>query len=69
MYHEDKCVDGVWWWRGLPDGEWLLMSPDMLERKLMELTRGEALNLEQNDGQPQEPENASQGILSQAAAS
>lgn len=36
MYYEEKLIDGVWQWRGSPDGEWLPMGAAMLTRMLAE---------------------------------
>ena len=30
MYYDEKPIDGIWHWRGTPDGEWRPMTPEML---------------------------------------
>lgn len=34
MYYEEKYDNGVWYWRGTPDGEWIEMGARMLSEKL-----------------------------------
>jgi len=37
VYYEEKCVDGVWYWRGTPTGEWNKFSYLALQEKLNEV--------------------------------
>lgn len=27
MYYEEKIIDGILYWRGTPDGEWIVKKP------------------------------------------
>lgn len=29
MYYEEKFIDGIWYWRGTPDGEWTVKKVQM----------------------------------------
>lgn len=37
MYYEEQCLDGVWWWRSTPDGDWQKFSYQKLQTKLAEV--------------------------------
>lgn len=37
MYYDEKLIDGIWHWRGTPDGEWRPMTPEMLNRRMVEM--------------------------------
>jgi hypothetical protein len=34
MFYEERCIEGRWYWRGTPNGEWNLMGVDQLAQKL-----------------------------------
>ncbi len=37
MYHEEKIIDGVLCWRGLPDGEWKQFTQKQLTDRMVTL--------------------------------
>lgn len=37
MYHEEKMIDGVLYWRGMPDGEFVSYGIKALSAKILEL--------------------------------
>ena len=39
MFYEEKCVNGMWYWRGTPDGEWNEFTVSDLRNKLSEETK------------------------------
>jgi hypothetical protein len=38
MFYEDTLIDGEWYWRGTPSGDWMLMGPARLTEKISSLT-------------------------------
>lgn len=34
MFYEEKCVNGMWYWRGTPDGDWIAFNKDDLQIKI-----------------------------------
>ncbi len=34
MYYAEQCVNGVWYWRDTPDGEWQKFDYQKLQNKL-----------------------------------
>lgn len=53
MYFEEKLIDGWWYWRGTPDGDWQRMTAEQLNSRLkdyyreVEKLRAEVARLEQ----------------------
>jgi len=39
MYLEEKLINGKWYWRGTPDGDWLLMTAEQLNSRLSDYKR------------------------------
>lgn len=39
MFYEERCIDGVWYWRGTPDGEWNEFTLTDLRTKLAAETK------------------------------
>lgn len=37
MYYEEKLIEGVWYWRGTPNGEWTQFSSQKLHAKIASL--------------------------------
>lgn len=37
MYYEEQQINGRWYWRGHPDGEWTLFDESKLHSKLLDL--------------------------------
>lgn len=37
MFYEEKLIDGIWCWRGTPDGAWAVMNEARLAAKLDDL--------------------------------
>lgn len=37
MYYKEKIVDGVLCFQGVPDGEWIPLSPEKMTRKIVQL--------------------------------
>ena len=39
MFYEEKVIDGVLCWRGIPSGEWNKKTPEQLTQMLIEARR------------------------------
>lgn len=39
MYYAEKCVNGEWWYRSLPDGPWYKFNEGQLKQKITELEK------------------------------
>jgi len=37
MYYDERLIDGIWMWRGTPDGEWEPMDSRKLHNKINDL--------------------------------
>jgi hypothetical protein len=37
MFYEEKFIDGRWYWRGLPNSDWLPFTPEHYVQKLKSL--------------------------------
>lgn len=37
MYYEEKLINGIWMWRGNPNGEWIEMDSRKLHNKIEDL--------------------------------
>lgn len=37
MFYEEVEMDGLWYWRGTPDGKWIPFGPEQYATKIRDL--------------------------------
>lgn len=52
MYYEEEFIDGVWYWRSTPDGEWSVKKLQMAKADEPKWQNGHAIASSETDKKP-----------------